>query len=267
VLAPALQAGLTCIREQLAPLLAGEGELMLGTGADGRCVAELLALRPQPPAVYTAAAALVEQGALAGFSLRAGGADLAPALFGDPRQVGRGPDGSPLWAEAAGFTQVNPALNELLMARVLSLAEPRAARVLELFAGHGNFTIGLAAEADELVAIEADRKAADACRDNLRARGLTRARVVCSDAASIPGRGVFDVVVLDPPRSGARAALPALLARKPRRIVYVSCDLASLRRDLGELLAAGYRADAAGGFDMFPQTSHMEAVVRLVRDP
>ena len=56
-----------------------------------------------------------------------------------------------------------------------------------------------------------------------------------------------------------------LLGRRPRRIVYVSCDLASLQRDLSALLAAGYRADAATAFDMFPQTSHLESVVRLVR--
>jgi 23S rRNA (uracil1939-C5)-methyltransferase len=88
---------------------------------------------------------------------------------------------------------------------------------------------------------------------------------VCDDAArGAQGRTRVDVVVLDPPRSGARAALPAILGRRPKRVVYVSCDGATLRRDLGELAAHGYRVDAAAAFDMFPQTSHLEAVVRLV---
>jgi 23S rRNA (uracil1939-C5)-methyltransferase len=137
--------------------------------------------------------------------------------------------------------------------------------VLELFAGHGNFSVALAAQASELRAVESDQQAAEACRQNLRERKLGHARVVCDDAArGAQGRTHVDVVVLDPPRTGARAALSAIVARRPKRIVYVSCDGATLRRDLGELAASGYRVDAAAAFDMFPQTSHLEAVVRLV---
>lgn len=266
VLAPALGAGLSQVRARLAPLLAGEGELWLGLGANGGCVAALQSEQPQPEPVYAAAAAIVGDGTLEGLSLRAGGAGLTPARFGDPRQATRGVDGAPLYAGAAGFTQVNPELNARLVARVVELAQPAGAKLLELFAGHGNFTVALAPVAAELIAVEADREAAGACRENLAARGLAHARVVCADAAEgARGRGPVDIVVLDPPRSGARAALPALLARRPRRIVYVSCDLPTLQRDLATLLAGGYRADAAAAFDMFPQTGHLESAVRLVR--
>jgi len=77
------------------------------------------------------------------------------------------------------------------------------------------------------------------------------------------GSDPVDVVVLDPPRAGAREALPYILERKPKRIVYVACEPATLRRDLTELCAAGYRVDAAAVFDMFPHTAHVESVVRL----
>jgi 23S rRNA (uracil1939-C5)-methyltransferase len=265
VLAPELARGLSALRARLGAELEGEGAIALGLGAGGQCVAELRTDAPQPPAVYSACEALVAARELAGLALHAGGRELAAARFGDPRQLGAGIDGKPLLAPPGAFTQANPEVNARLVARVLELAAPEGASVLELFAGHGNFTVALAARAAQLRAVEADAAAAEACRQNLRERGLTNARVVCDDAAhGAQGKGRVDVVVLDPPRAGARAVLPAIVARRPRRIVYVSCDAASLRRDLGELAAAGYRVDAAAAFDMFPQTSHLESLVRLV---
>jgi 23S rRNA (uracil1939-C5)-methyltransferase len=262
VLRPALAAGLSALRAELASTLQGDGEITLGLGEGGRCVAELACREPQPPAAYAISDALVTRGALAGISLRVG--DGAAASFGDPRQLDMALDGLPLRAAAGGFRQANPEVNALLTERVLALAEPAGARVLELYAGHGNFTVGLAALAASVRAVESDRAACDACREALQLRGFAHAQVVCADAAEgARGRGALDVIVLDPPRTGAKSALPAILARAPRRIVYVSCDLATLRRDLGELLSAGYAVDAAAGFDMFPNTAHLETVVRL----
>jgi 23S rRNA (uracil1939-C5)-methyltransferase len=91
-------------------------------------------------------------------------------------------------------------------------------------------------------------------------------RVVAGDAAS-SGGGAADVVVLDPPRAGARDALDAIVRRRPQRIVYVSCDTATLGRDVARLHALGYVPDAAIALDMFPQTAHLESVVRLVPAP
>ncbi len=265
VLAPELALGLAAIRTRLSAGLVGHGVIALGLGAQARCVAELQTDTPQPPAVYDACETLVASGELAGLALRVGGRELPPALFGDPRQLGTAADGKPLWAPAGAFMQANAGVNARLVERVVELAAPAGSSVLELFAGHGNFSIALAAQATELRAVESDPPAAEACRQNLRERGFDHARVVCDDAArGAQGRTRVDVVVLDPPRSGARAALPAILGRRPKRVVYVSCDGATLRRDLGELAAHGYRVDAAAAFDMFPQTSHLEAVVRLV---
>lgn len=268
VLGPALAAAHARLRETLAALLLGRGEIALGLGAAGRCVIELATEDAQPPELYVAAERLSKCEEVAGVSLRVGGpaTRVAAATWGDPRQCSTGLDGLPLWAPAGAFSQANPAINARLAELVRTLAEPQGARVLELYAGHGNLSVALAADARELRAVEAQREAADACRENLRVRGFTHARVSCEDAAQgAQGRAAIDVVVLDPPRAGAREVLPALIARGPARIVYVSCDLASLRRDLGTLLAAGYRVDAACALDMFPQTAHLESVLRLRR--
>ncbi len=264
VLGPVLAGGYAALRARLAPALHGRGEIALGVGTQQGCVAELSSAEPQPPAAYAAAEALVAGGGLRGLALRVG--EGVAAVFGDGRLQAPGSDGEPLWAPAGAFTQANPEVNARLAAQVLALAQPQGARVLELYAGHGNLSVGLARDCAELRAVESDRAAAEACRQNLRERGLTRAKVVCDDAAhGALGKGAVDVVVLDPPRAGARAALPAIVGRKPARIVYVSCELTTLGRDLGELARSGYRADAAALFDMFPMTAHLESVVRLVR--
>ena len=75
-----------------------------------------------------------------------------------------------------------------------------------------------------------------------------------------------DAIVLDPPREGAAGAIAGLLARAPKTIVYISCDPATLARDAAQLVAGGYRGDRAWPLDQMPQTSHVEVVLRLVRD-
>ena len=270
VLAPPLQAGLSALRDTLGRELRGQGDVVLALGAQGLPVAAVITKAPQPEPAYRAARALVDAGTFAGVSLRIGeGARPAVAEVGDCRQHAQGHDGQPLIAPVHVFAQANASANALLVARVLELAEPAGKRVLELFAGHGNLTVALA-PAQALTALELDREAVAALRDNLAARGHTHVKVVESDADRLPP-GTFDVLVLDPPREGARAALEALAAGGsgqspgPERIVYVSCDPSTLARDLGLLAAAGYAPDAAAVVDMFPETAHLESVVRLRR--
>jgi tRNA/tmRNA/rRNA uracil-C5-methylase (TrmA/RlmC/RlmD family) len=115
-----------------------------------------------------------------------------------------------------------------------------------------------------LVAVEQDPRAVEICQAMLEGRGL-RARVTAGDASQ-PPKGRYDVLVLDPPRQGARALFERDdLWPGPRRIVYVSCDTATLSRDLQIVTGRGYRIDQMIGFDMFPQTAHLESLVRLVR--
>jgi 23S rRNA (uracil1939-C5)-methyltransferase len=169
-----------------------------------------------------------------------------------------------MWGEATAptFSQVNDGINELLVEHVAALAEPEGMRVLELHCGVGNFTVALAEAAETLVAVERDPGAAEACRANLAARQLD-ARVIEGDADR-PPRGRYDVVVLDPPRQGAKALFEDdAVWHGTRRIVYVSCDTATLSRDLRLACRRGYRIDQVIAFDMFPQTAHLESLVRL----
>ena len=89
--------------------------------------------------------------------------------------------------------------------------------------------------------------------------------IVCADGARLRWPEAVDLVVLDPPRAGAKSVLGAILKAQPKEIIYVSCNPATLSRDIKRLISQGpYEINYAAGFDMFPQTSHIEAVVRLV---
>ncbi len=261
VLERALEEALPSLRARLLPSLRGEGEIRLALGEGGRPVASVHVATPQTPEAYAAANEMVGPDGLAGLALFAGEA-TAPAIFGDPREWTTAEDGLPMRAGLAGFSQANDAVNRALVREAVELVAPEGASVLELYAGAGNVTIPLARRAARVVAVEVAEEAVAAARENLGARGLA-AKLVCAKAEDAP-RGRFDVVVLDPPRAGASEAITRIVEARPARIVYVSCEPSTLGRDLRALAAAGYRVDRAHAFDMFPRTSHVEAVVRLV---
>ena len=291
VLAAPLARALEAVRILLLPQLAGEGEIYLAASVLGAApmdatqvggatqvagamqgagamqvlgaVVVISSESAQLPGVFAACASLAALPGIAGVALQAGGAS-APAVWGEPRERTFAADGQPLIGTMHGFSQAHAGVNDALVAHVVRLAETAGQRVLELYAGNGNLTVALAPGAASLVAVENDAAAAAACRENVTQRGLRDVRVVAADAAAYEG-GAVDVVVLDPPRTGARDALAAIAARRPQRIVYVSCDTATLGRDIKALRALGYAPDAAVALDMFPQTAHVEAVVRLTR--
>jgi len=262
VLAPALGAVLGPLREALVHMR-GDGEVRLSSEGEGGVTVAVEASGPQGPEAYAALEALCGQEGVSATALRVG-----PSTGW--ARWGRCPDGPPgaLHAPLAAFMQANAEVNGALIDQVITLAAPTGARILELYAGHGNLTVHLAAKAASLVAVERDPEAAEACRHNLRDRGLLSpegpARVIAADAAAHASGRPVDTVVIDPPRTGARGVLGAVAKRRPGSIVYISCDMATLGRDVGELRAAGYRPDEARAFDMFPHTAHVEAVVRLV---
>jgi 23S rRNA (uracil1939-C5)-methyltransferase len=267
VLDPALGRALELVRRELLSLLDGSGELELVKHEPDAALITISCDQPARPQAYRAAQALSGEPGIAGVALRV--QDGVPASFGATQQTSLAADGLPLSAPARSFAQANAAVNAELCSLVSELAEPSGAHVIELYAGHGNFTVNLARTASALEAFELDAQAADACRENLRARGLEKARVHTADAAQLaPGDRNLrkaDVIVVDPPRGGA-PGLAALAARtSPARIVYVSCHMTTLARDLRALALLGYRADRAYALDMFPQTAHVEAVVRLQR--
>ena len=263
VLVNPLRKAWSAVRECLASSLRGDGEIQLQlTGAD-RVVVDLYARADQAPELFEACDALSERPVIAGVTLRTNDTG-GPATWGETHVVFPMGEGVALEGPAGAFSQANDAINARLVDAVVELANATGLRVLELHSGIGNFTVGLAADAKTLVAVEQDPRAVEACQGNLKRRGL-HARVAVGDANQ-PPKGRYDVLVLDPPRQGARALFEhSDVLPGPKRVVYVSCDTATLARDLRLATAKGYRIDRLIGFDMFPHTAHLESLVRLVR--
>lgn len=266
VLDPALDAALPRVA-QLLEGAHGTGEVQLALGRHARPVLELRWEGQVPPASFARVEKEVEGGTFAGARLRIG--DVArPAVIGDPTPWMSGADGEPLQLAPGGFAQASDAGNRALGERVAELAQAgrasgAAASVVELYAGAGNFTVLLARAFDRVVAVESNEDACEAARKNLVARGLA-ARVTCADADEFALPPRTDIVVLDPPRRGARSPCVALATSTVKAIVYVSCDAGTLGRDLA-VLAGAFEPVAIETFAMFPGTSHSETVVLLRR--
>ncbi len=190
--------------------------------------------------------------------------------FGRPVVALEVESGSMIESEG-GFTQVNPASNRRLVEAVLALAAPRASdRVLDLYCGSGNFTLPLARRAGEVVGVESDPRSVTLARRNADRWGLANCRFIAQPAAAaaaaLAAAGErFSLVVLDPPRSGAFEALESLATLATGRIVYVSCDPTTLARDVRRLTALGFAVGPVQPIDLFPQTFHIESVVRVDR--
>jgi 23S rRNA (uracil1939-C5)-methyltransferase len=174
-------------------------------------------------------------------------------------------------APVGGFTQVNEAINQLLVARVVEEAVKHGARsFLDLYCGSGNFAMPLLKKGLTGVGVEASAEAIFAAKTSARMQSLDGQFFAepCDRylrEASKQQRQ-FDLVVVDPPRAGAKGSIPHLIRLAPRLILMVSCDPATLARDLGPLVSSGYRLCSVEGFDMFPQTHHLETLAILTRD-
>ena len=165
------------------------------------------------------------------------------------------------------FTQINSVINRLMVERVLQLLEPEGShRVLDLFCGLGNFTLPLARHAGEVVGVEGDAGLVERARRNAQRNGITNTTFHVADLAARQTEAAwagrrYERILLDPPRSGAAAALDVLGNIRPERVVYVSCHPGSLARDAARLVGDfGYRLLAAGVMDMFPHTAHVESI-------
>lgn len=168
------------------------------------------------------------------------------------------------------FTQVNHGINAVLVSRALRLLAPQAdERVADLFCGLGNFTLPLATLAREVVGIEGSPVLTRRAEENARHNGLAaRTRFGTANLFELTPQawaalGRFDRVLIDPPREGALEVAKVLSADpvKPKRIVYVSCNPATLARDAALLVhQGGFVLKAAGAVNMFPQTSHVESI-------
>jgi 23S rRNA (uracil1939-C5)-methyltransferase len=173
---------------------------------------------------------------------------------------------------AGSFFQTNLALLPALLARVTALAEPfRGGTVADLYCGAGLFALWLAREwraaAGSVVGVEVDPRAIAAAEATAREWGLAGCRFVARPAERAVGElPDLDLVIVDPPRSGLdEKLLRALIARGPRGFIYVSCEPATLARDLAILTAGGYTAHSVELFDFFPQTYHVESLAFLTK--
>jgi 23S rRNA (uracil1939-C5)-methyltransferase len=166
------------------------------------------------------------------------------------------------------FTQVNHAVNRLLVSRAVRLLDPQPGeRIGDLFCGLGNFTLPIAMRGAQVIGIEGSAALVERARQNAAANGLV-AQFETGNLfePNLAPYGAFDKLLLDPPREGAIELVKALPDAWPRRIVYVSCDAATLARDAGVLVnTKGFRLAAAGVVNMFPHTAHVESIALFER--
>lgn len=167
--------------------------------------------------------------------------------------------------DTASFFQVNTGQAERLFAYASSQAHG-ARNILELYSGTGSLTCYLAGNAKSVASVEEWRGAVKMASRNLQANGFANVETYCGRSEEVIGelQGVYDAVVLDPPRDGcARGVLDAVNRFGVKKVVYVSCNPATLARDAKILAGYGYRLESLRAFDMFPQTAHVESVAVL----
>ena len=170
------------------------------------------------------------------------------------------------------FYQVNPEGTELLYGKAKEYAALTGKEtLLDLYCGTGTIGLTMADSVKELIGVEIIPQAIENAKENARLNGIENARFFCDDATGAAKRlyeeGIRpDIVILDPPRKGcSREVVETVVKMNPDRVVYVSCDPATLARDLAYFDELGYETVKATAVDMFPRTTHVETVVQLVR--
>jgi 23S rRNA (uracil1939-C5)-methyltransferase len=171
------------------------------------------------------------------------------------------------------FTQVNHAVNRVLVRRSLRLLDPQPGeRIADLFCGLGNFTLPIARSGAQVVGVEGSHGLVQRGRESAASNGLAGlvkfavANLFQCTPESLAELGTFDKMLIDPPREGAIEVVNALGENGPRRIVYVSCNPATLARDAATLVnAKGYRFVSVAAVNMFPHTAHVESIALFER--
>ena len=171
------------------------------------------------------------------------------------------------------FYQVNHHQAQRLYEAAIAQAEiTKKDLVLDLYCGVGTITLAMAAAAGKVLGVEVVPQAVEDARDNAKQNGIENAEFFCGDAGEaaleLEAKGIHpDVVVVDPPRKGLNAdTIEALHRMAPRRIVYISCDPATLGRDVALLKGRGYSVKNAMAADLFPRCAHVESIVTLIRN-
>ena len=171
------------------------------------------------------------------------------------------------------FTQVNHAINRVLVRRAMALLDPQPGeRIADMFCGLGNFTLPIARSGASVVGIEGSPELVRRAGENAAANGLAErvtygvSNLFEATPESLAQLGHFDKMLIDPPREGALELVKSIGEDGPRRIVYVSCSPATLARDAAILVSQkNYRLRGAGVVNMFPNTSHVESIAVFER--
>lgn len=169
------------------------------------------------------------------------------------------------------FTQVNASINQQMVKRAIDWLEPsKDDRILDLFCGLGNFTIPLATQVQNVVGVEGSEEMVERGGMNAKHNNLDNVKFYATDLQADFtqedwAQEGFNKVLIDPPRSGALDVVQNIARFNPERIVYVSCNPATLARDSGELKERGYKLVKAGVMDMFPHTAHTESIALFER--
>ncbi len=206
--------------------------------------------------------------------LQPGGPDTVHAIWPEAPQLSYQPEaGLDLQFAPDDFTQVNAEINKTMIQRAMDMLDVQQGdRVLDLFCGLGNFTLPLASRVSEVVGVEGDAALVQHGKDNAALNKLENAVFEQADLTQTELKDYpwaaagFNKILLDPPRSGAFEVLHQLAALGAERLVYVSCNPATLARDAGELVNNhGYKLVSTGIMDMFPHTTHVESIALFVK--
>ncbi len=174
--------------------------------------------------------------------------------------------------DSRSFFQVNPEQNRQLVQLVMEHAGAVSGKtILDLFCGMGNFSVPLALAGAEVTGIELNKSAINAARTNAATAAIKNSSFITADVGRhlqqlVNKKVRFDIVVLDPPRQGLGRSTQLLPQLQPERILYISCDPATLSRDLQTLIRQGYRLKSVTPVDMFPQTHHIECLAVLEKN-
>lgn len=169
------------------------------------------------------------------------------------------------------FVQANPGINEAMIETVLEWVELSGTEmVLDLYSGIGNFSIPLARVSEKVVGVEINNNAIRLAKSAAEENGITnitfrnsRSHLIIDEMTA--NGDTFDLIVLDPPREGAKELIAGIAELHPAKIIYISCDPATLARDLKKFGELGYKLIKVRPFDMFPQTYHIETICLLVK--
>jgi 23S rRNA (uracil1939-C5)-methyltransferase len=242
-------------------------EIEVVSDRDGEVQIASLAKPAGNAEVARARQVLRTDGMIRGIVLRGGG---ARAVVGDAKISFELEPECVIEIDADLFSQVNRAQNLRLVATVIAMADVRdGTAVLDLFCGAGNFSLPLARRGARVTGVDADALAIAGAQHNAARMGFSQAQFIAMKAAETARffeRAHYrpELVIIDPPRSGALELMAAVARLRPRAVIYVSCDTTTLVRDLQSLCASGYEIDRVRAFDFFPNTHHAEVAVHAL---